>query len=437
MFTISIKNFFNSIGILTLDNLTKALSSFIVMILIINNVSTSDFSNLTLSIRSYGIISVFVLFGLENIILADFIRKNFLTFYISLRLRLLTSFVMMTLIMLFLFFANFYLNHDPIFIFIGVICFTLFIDAFLGLKELLFSKKLYISIFWSNLISSIVQICTVGIIILMNGSGVILLLPFIFSRLTAIIFYFLFSYNQIPEIKNIKHKKNINFNAIYTLLLQGFPLMLASVLGLIYAIQDQWMISLLIGRNEIAQYAAGINIVLAFIFVPSMISNLLFNDIINNINRPEKLRGFYSLMFFCGVILFILLYLSSGIITKTLFPDEYSNSSVIIQIFSIVLLTSFFGSLNNKILILRGQSYIIFWRSIFALILNCVLNLILIKKMGINGAAFSTVITEIVILISYYFFHKTRDLFYYQILAFDIRALCVFVKLKLSQKEYD
>ncbi|EGR3079118.1 flippase, partial [Vibrio parahaemolyticus] len=100
-----------------------------------------------------------------------------------------------------------------------------------------------------------------------------------------------------------------------------------------------------------------------------------------------------------------------------LFGTDFERSSSIMEIYSILLVVSFFQSLNNKILILNNLQSVIFKRAVFALITNAILNLFLIPKFGIKGAAYSTVLSEMLVLISYSFRKDTRFIFNHQMRA--------------------
>jgi O-antigen/teichoic acid export membrane protein len=101
------------------------------------------------------------------------------------------------------------------------------------------------------------------------------------------------------------------------------------------------------------------------------------------------------------------------------FGADFYKSSEILEIYAIVLIVSFFQSINNKILVLHNLQHMIFKRAILALVANAILNFLLIPIYGIKGAAFSTVLSEVVVLLSYSLNHKTRFIFVYQ-----IRAMC-------------
>jgi O-antigen/teichoic acid export membrane protein len=107
--------------------------------------------------------------------------------------------------------------------------------------------------------------------------------------------------------------------------------------------------------------------------------------------------------------------MSADFLISTLFSDEYLQSGDVLKVYSVLLILSFFQSINNKILILHNLQGIIFKRAIFALTTNGILNYFLIPIYGIKGAAYSTVISELLVVLSYAVRRDTRFIFIYQL----------------------
>jgi O-antigen/teichoic acid export membrane protein len=118
-----------------------------------------------------------------------------------------------------------------------------------------------------------------------------------------------------------------------------------------------------------------------------------------------------------GLVMFLCLFFASEFIISTLFSDEFSSSVEVMKVYSLLLILTFFQSINNKILILHNLERVIFKRALFALTINAVLNFFLIPRYGIIGAAYSTVISELFVVLSYAFMAETRFIFMNQVKA--------------------
>lgn len=99
---------------------------------------------------------------------------------------------------------------------------------------------------------------------------------------------------------------------------------------------------------------------------------------------------------------------------------EYQPSVLALQILSLALFVSYFNHLGGYAIIALSKQWLSFLVAIVALVLNLVLNLILIPKYSLYGAAFNTFLTEAIILIlSLYVLRRfggvrfgPRDIFY-------------------------
>ena len=101
-----------------------------------------------------------------------------------------------------------------------------------------------------------------------------------------------------------------------------------------------------------------------------------------------------------------------------LFGEEFKSSIGVLLIYSFGLIFVFFGSLNNKLLMMDNLQKLMLGRNILGLVINVILNLILIPRYGISGAAIATVLTEFFIVLSYGLNEKTRYILYIQLKTF-------------------
>ena len=101
-----------------------------------------------------------------------------------------------------------------------------------------------------------------------------------------------------------------------------------------------------------------------------------------------------------------LIFLSSDFIIPFLFGNEYSQSISTTKILSFSLLFVFFGVVNEHWYISKNlQKYYAIYVLLGA-ILNIIFNYILINKIGIQGAAYSTILTYFLIIFLFDFINK-------------------------------
>tara|TARA_B100001027_G_scaffold106929_1_gene73649 strand:- start:43 stop:498 length:456 start_codon:yes stop_codon:yes gene_type:complete len=118
-----------------------------------------------------------------------------------------------------------------------------------------------------------------------------------------------------------------------------------------------------------------------------------------------------SIFFKCSIFLIGLIFLSSDFIIPFLFGNEYLESVLTTKILSFTLLFVFFGVINEHWYISKNlQKYYAIYVFLGA-ILNIIFNYILINKIGIQGAAYSTILTYFIIIFLFdYSNKKTRFL---------------------------
>ncbi len=75
----------------------------------------------------------------------------------------------------------------------------------------------------------------------------------------------------------------------------------------------------------------------------------------------------------------------------------------------------FIGEVSYRYFLVENKQRLLFFRSVFGAVINVCLNLFFIPKWGINGAAYATVISYVLIYyVSHLFFPSTRPIFIMQ-----------------------
>jgi O-antigen/teichoic acid export membrane protein len=203
-------------------------------------------------------------------------------------------------------------------------------------------------------------------------------------------------------IKNIitfkfKYLKFIKTTAV-DLLRDSWPLILSGVAIVIYMKIDQVMIKQMMDAEAVGQYAAAVRLSEVWYFLPMVIASSLFPAIINAKKKSKelyysRLRVFYSLMIWMAIVVALPITFLSDWIVNLLYGEEYNKAGPVLMIHIWAAVFVFMGVASSKWLLNENlQIYSSINTGLGALI-NIILNLILIPKMGIIGAAWSTVIS--------------------------------------------
>lgn len=252
------------------------------------------------------------------------------------------------------------------------------------------SKNNVTAILAATIISSFLK---VAVILLDKGVIFIILvftLDFLWQWLGLVQAY----NNYGLQVKNWSFNKNLAVR----ILKNSWPLMLASAAWFIYLRIDQVMIGALLGNREVGLYAAAVKLVEVWYFIPGIICASFFPAIVQAKKvslhiYKKRLKALYLLM--TGLAFLIAIFstiLAPWIIIK-LFGPEYSAAIIILQIYVWSGLGLFLGLVITQYFLSENRSRDIFLYNSLSMLANIILNLILIPKLGLTGAAWATLIS--------------------------------------------
>ena len=207
------------------------------------------------------------------------------------------------------------------------------------------------------------------------------------------------------------------------LLRDSWPLILSGIIISIYMKIDQVMIKEFMGNADVGIYSAAVRLSEAWYFIPTIICSSLFPAIINaRIKSRElymsRLQRLYNLMVLLGVVIILpVLFLSDPLI-YFLYGEEFNQSAAVLNIHILGSVFVFLGVANQKWFISENfQAYNIICLGL-GMVTNIGLNVLLIPKYGILGAAYATLISQFVAsVLAPLFFRKSRNSFYMMIRA--------------------
>ncbi len=172
---------------------------------------------------------------------------------------------------------------------------------------------------------------------------------------------------------------------------------------------DALLISLFLTEEDLGYYTAAQTILLAFNLIPLAIRTALYPLMSRyHSQEPDKLTFLYervgrylaalSLPMAAGVTL-----LAEPIITLVFGPDFAPAIPVLqISIWAIVFL--FLNVPHSRLMLVRNRQRAASWMTGIAMAANILLNILLIPRLGINGAAIARLISAMAIFLSFYIY---------------------------------
>ena len=210
------------------------------------------------------------------------------------------------------------------------------------------------------------------------------------------------------------------FSLAKRLLKDSWPLILSGVAISIYMRIDQVMIKEMMTLGAVGNYAVAVKLSEIWYFIPMAITSSLFPAIINAKKISEKLyygrlQKLYDLMTWLAIGIALSTTFLANDIIRLLFGIQYQNAASVLKIYIWAGLFTFSGvARGNWIFNENLQRYTFYYLSIGAVI-NVLLNVHLIPKFGIKGAAYATLFSYMVAsYVGAALFKKTRLAFVMQ-----------------------
>ncbi|NQV08824.1 polysaccharide biosynthesis C-terminal domain-containing protein [Candidatus Woesearchaeota archaeon] len=244
---------------------------------------------------------------------------------------------------------------------------------------------------------TVVSIWLVGVVI------TVLLLTFFSLRKEIIIFLF-----KIKKIDTSIMKKGLVFS---------LPLIPVFVASYIIEFADRYMLNSYMDAEKVGFYALSYSLVWVIISFSAVIHNVLYVHAANAWNQKKNHHTLFNAMFKYDLMFVLpaivgLFVMREQVITLISGPNYLIGASTI----GILILSPLFVSLatlfqNNLLLRSKTKTMAIIY--IFGAVLNILLNMFLIPKYGIDGAAISTTISYFLMLFMSYVVSRKQILWNY------------------------
>ncbi|TWR30346.1 flippase [Mucilaginibacter pallidiroseus] len=180
------------------------------------------------------------------------------------------------------------------------------------------------------------------------------------------------------------------------LITHSWPLIISGIMVSLYMKIDQLMIQNISGIDEAGAYATVASLSEAWNFIPTVIVTTLFPAILNarrddTARYKKRIQNLYDLMVYLSLPAAIVITFTSHLIYKLYTPEyAYAAPTLSVHIWSGVFV--FLGAASSQYLIAENLTKLTFIRTGFGALVNILLNLALIPKMGMMGAAIATLV---------------------------------------------
>jgi len=394
---VKIKKYFYNFNWLVIDKIIRVFGGLFIGVWVARYLGPIDFGILNYSLAFVAFFSFLSTLGLNSIVIKEVLKHEKLfeqimgvTFY----LKLLGGVFALILGSLFLFLLN--PEQNEIKMIITILLFGYIFQSIdtidYALQSQIMSKYVVFSRSIAFIFSSILKIYFI-----MNEYSLIYFAITIVLEMIVASFFLVTFYKKLGFAIR---KWKFNLRIAMKLLKSSWPLMLSGFFIIIYMKIDQVMIESFLGMKEVGLYSVAVRLSEAWYFIPAAIISTLFPYFINLKDLDESLyiyriRQLITFMFWLGTLVGFMGMMFGEEAILFLYGEVYKGAYLAL---AINIWAGIFISIG---MVLTGIWMITYNLQIYSLIgtligviLNIVGNYYLIPQYGIEGAAFSTLVTQ-------------------------------------------
>ncbi|HDT3906314.1 flippase [Raoultella ornithinolytica] len=431
------KSYIKNAGWIFFEKILRTVITFILFALISRQLGPSDTGILNFS-QSIAIMLLCITgLGLDSILINEFSKEtNFdkdRVLYSTVMLsKIFISVIVLFVCMLGLYFSNISLINKVVFL-------VSLLSLIFQTQNTFFSffqakSKSYIVTKYS-LIALVLSSAVKVVFIVMHTSVVWYALSY---TLDILISFIIIEYQMKAQGMKIK-LEYFDKSLIMSLLRKSYPIILSSLLVVLYTRLDQFMILKMMGAESLGVFSVAIRISEAYSFIPAAVATSFF-PLLTHDNGPKNLKLYFDLVFFSSFFSAIGVIIFSWLFLERLFGISYVESFSILSITVFSTVFAVMGGACTNYLVTINLTFMRLVRASVGLCINFILNILWIPKYGLVGAAYASLISQIFsAFLGNLLNKKTWECFYLQsisILSFGIPGVWTILN-KILRNKYD
>ncbi|MCB0728308.1 MAG: oligosaccharide flippase family protein [Ignavibacteriae bacterium] len=304
-----------------------------------------------------------------------------------------------------LFIAGYFIFDSDKYLLLLIFSFTFITQTFAIRYYYLANNKLYYNSI-SELAGQLIYAALI-FLVFMNYSSVTLLI--IFSVIQATVTsLFLF----IPYIRKNHIRINLNLKENLKTLKEAYKLGLANKAEGITSSFIILSAGIILNEQAVGYYNASNKIYLILLTVVQGLSYTLMPVLLKSVKKNEernvnKLSLIFYMYLFTGIILSLLTYFFSDTIISVMFGEKFSESAMILKLFSITILLWPMVMFSGLVILAFNRYNYILIISVTSMVLSLIFSLIFINLFGITGTGMVLPFVAVgTIIISYVYLSK-------------------------------
>lgn len=257
----------------------------------------------------------------------------------------------------------------------------------------------------AEFLSKLITLVALYFIIKFNGSFLLIISTVLVSGILIFIFKFIFA------------KKFLDFSPVYDKKIANWILNISWPLGLVFIVNnlffklDTLLLYIIKGPVEVGIYSVAYKVLEVSVFIGAYFTSALKPAISENIEKNKNVvaniisKSFNLLLFAATPITLICIIFAKDIIIF-LSNTEFLSGSNALVLLAFTLPFIYFDMLLGEILVANDERKLLIKISIFILVFNLLTNLFFIPKYSFMGAALTTLLSEILLMIVNLYYTK-------------------------------
>lgn len=406
------QKYFRNTGWMFAAKIASLVISFIATAYIARSLGPTNYGELSYALSFSGLFGFLAGLGIDQILYRDLIkfpekRNEYMGTAMVLRLIAGGATVIICMLSAFIFSPK-----DVSLILIFIVSLTFIFSSF---QLLNYEFQAEVKAKYPSIISLIVVLILniLKIIVILTGQGVIYLAGIVL--LEPILYTISLIYLRLKVYGTIINW-NYNKDVAISILKDSFPLIFASAFFAVYARIDQVMIKNMIDTESVGLYSSAVSISEVWYFIPNIIVMSVFPAIINAKKTSEELyykriKKLFLVLMSVSILTALPTMLLSKYLITIIFGAGFIGALTILQIYVWSNIGAALGSLAQQILIAENLTKVLSVTTFLGMLTNVLLNIILIPKYGMVGAALATLISYFIPFISLVLFKQSRKIF--------------------------
>jgi len=371
----------------------------ILLIYVARILGATDYGKFSFALAFIGLFSVLATLGLSRIVVREFSqnREKEKDFSAIFSLRIIFSLIVLVLIII----GSFFITPDDLIRkLIWILAVYTLLEGLTSFLNFFFQARQKMEYEAGSKIFRMALLTILGLII-------VFFFPSVENLSYAYLFSAVFTFIVITIIFHFKfYRLGLNLDKMVwkRYLKMSWPLIISGIFITIYGQIDSVMMGYFNQITETGWYNAALRIAGAAFIPIGLISTSFYPALSKTIGESKNefrknWANFMKIMIILSVLAIIGGILLAPMIINLIYGSDYNSSIFAFQILIVMVGISFLHNPFNQALIISNQQKKFFWASLVGVIVNIVLNLILIPKYSLYGAAAASAITSFIVLL--------------------------------------